>query len=832
MLKTIEKVLRFGEGKKLRELQQTVAEVSSLEPEMQALSDSELRFKTAEFKERLENGETIDELMPEAFAVAREAAVRTLGLRPFDVQVMGAIVLHQGKISEMKTGEGKTLVATMPVYLNALTGKGVHIVTVNDYLAKRDSEWMGEIYRFLGLNVGLIQNQDGTAERVDTYKADLTYGTNNEFGFDYLRDNMVTAMEDKVQRGHHYAIVDEVDSILIDEARTPLIISGPAEQAASTYYQFARIVPTLKPGQDYEVDEKLRTVAVTEQGVARVEKMTGIDNLYDHVNSQLINHLNQALRAHTLFKRDVDYMIKDGEVLIVDEFTGRLLPGRRYSEGLHQAIEAKEGAKIQEENQTLATITLQNYFRLYEKLAGMTGTAATEADEFMHIYKLETVVVPTHKEMIRADMDDQIYRTEVGKFKAAVKDIVERHQKGQPILVGTISIEKSELLSDHLRKRGIKHEVLNAKHHEREAHIIAMAGQEGAVTIATNMAGRGVDIVLGEGVVASGGLHVLGTERHESRRIDNQLRGRSGRQGDPGSSQFYISLDDDLMRLFGSDRLKSVMSRLGIDEDMPIEHPLVNKSIETAQRQVESQNFEIRKRVLEYDDVMNKQREVIYAQRNEILEEGDLHEQAIRMIEEVVEKITDSFANKGYPEDWDLNSLFNYVGQIFPLTFGVQDIDIGNLTAEELKDALIEDALNAYEQRENELGPELLREMERFVLLQIIDGRWREHLYEMDYLREGIGLRAIGQKDPLVEYKAEGFAMFQEMIESMKDDFVRYIFHVQMVEMEVPREDPAVYATSGGDSQALQVRRSSTKTGRNDPCPCGSGKKFKKCCGL
>jgi len=838
----LERVLRMGEGKKLKLLEEKVEMVSAWEPEVLRLTDAELRVKTAEFKQRLADGEGLDDLLPEAFAVVREAAKRVLSMRHFDVQIMGGIVLHEGKIAEMKTGEGKTLVATLPAYLNALSGKGVHIVTVNDYLAKRDSEWMGKIYEFLGLKVGLIQAEMPQDERREAYLADITYGTNNEFGFDYLRDNMVAHISERVQRGHHYAIVDEVDSILIDEARTPLIISGQPEKSADTYYTFARIVPKLKKGIDYEVDEKHRTVAVTEEGVAKVESALGIDNLYDHVNSQLVNHLQQALRAHALFKKDVDYIVKDGEVIIVDEFTGRLMIGRRYSEGLHQAIEAKEGVRIREENQTLATITLQNYFRMYEKLAGMTGTAATEADEFMHIYKLETVVIPTNMPMIRVDLPDVIYKTEDAKFKAVINDIVERHKRGQPVLVGTVSIEKSERLSSMLKRRGIPHEVLNAKHHEREAEIIAQAGKKGAVTIATNMAGRGVDIILGgnppdpveaEEVKQAGGLHVIGTERHEARRIDNQLRGRSGRQGDPGSSQFYLSTEDDLMRLFAADRIGRIMERLGLPEDQPIEHSLITKSIETAQKQVEAQNFSIRKHVLEYDDVMNKQREVIYEERYRVLVGEDLRERVLGMIDDVMGQVVSVFtAESNYPEEWDWDGLLKYVNQIFPLDWDKDSIDITAMTRDSLTEKLIESAKARYEQREAELGPELMRDLERLVVLEVIDSKWREHLYEMDYLKEGIGLRAIGQRDPLIEYKSEAFDMFQAMIEGIKEDVLSYMFHVQVVREEPVRQKKKVVATNASaSSEPPKPRRNENKVGRNDPCPCGSGKKYKKCCG-
>jgi len=870
MLKVIEKVLRFGEGKKLKQLEELVARVSALEPEVSRLSDEALRAKTAEFKARLAQGETLDDLLPEAFAVVREAAKRTLGMRPFDVQVMGAIVLHQGNIAEMKTGEGKTLVATMPVYLNALTGRGVHVVTVNDYLAARDAAWMGPVYEFLGLTVGALQNSMDAAERKKAYQADVTYGTNTEFGFDYLRDNMVLRLDQQVQRGHYYCIIDEVDSILIDEARTPLIISGPGERAAKTYYEFARIVRRLKPGEDYEVDEKKRTVAITETGLARVEKELGIDNIYEDLSGQLVNHLMQALRAEALFKRDRDYLVQNGEVKIIDEFTGRILEGRRYSEGLHQAIEAREGVRIKEENQTLATITLQNYFRLYEKIAGMTGTAATEADEFREIYKMDVVVIPTNVPMIREDRNDLIFKTEKAKFKAAVEIIADCYQRQQPILVGTISVEKSERLSEMLKRRGIPHQVLNAKHHAKEAAIIAQAGQPGAVTIATNMAGRGVDIKLGEGVKEKGGLFVLGTERHEARRVDNQLRGRSGRQGDPGVSQFVISLEDDLLRLFGGERIHRLMDRLGLDEDTPIEHDLISRAVESAQRRVEEQNFEIRKRVLEYDDVMNLQRQVVYRERQRILAGEDLQKDVLDIIERVLRSQVAVFTGVSrFPEEWDLEELLTTLRNFFPTTLTLESLgDPADLDAEQLADMVVEDALRVYEERERRFGPEAMRALERWVLLRTIDSRWRDHLYEMDYLREGIGLRALAQRDPLVEYKNEGYRMFQEMMEAIQSDFVRYIYHLEIVRPEEREEGPPTreLAYSGGDdglltqsfaraaapavrpagmadssAEAYQAAQQATRTvvaprrvtkvGRNDPCPCGSGKKYKKCCG-
>jgi preprotein translocase subunit SecA len=886
MIGFVDKVLRFGEGRKFKMLQAAVAQVNVLEEQMAALSDADLAALTAQFKQRFQRGESLDDLMAEAFAAVREAAKRVLGMRPFDVQIMGAVVLHQGSIAEMKTGEGKTLVATMPLYLNALSGCGAHLVTVNDYLAQRDTEWMGPVYTFMGLTVAALQNNMDPADRKAAYQADITYGTNTEFGFDYLRDNMALALDQQVQRGYHYCIVDEVDSILIDEARTPLIISGPGEHAAKTYYDFARIARSLKAvearedgksveveGYDYEVDEKKKTVAPTEEGIAKVERLLNVTNLYEDLSGQLVNHLVQALKAQALFKRDVDYLVQDGEVKIIDEYTGRLLEGRRYSEGLHQAIEAKEGVKIKEENQTLATITLQNYFRLYEKMAGMTGTAATEADEFRHTYGQEVVVIPTNVPMIRDDRDDLIYSTEAAKFRAVVEDISDCYQRRQPVLVGTISVEKSERLSAMLERRGVPHSVLNAKHHAKEAAIVAGAGQAGTITIATNMAGRGTDIKLGEGVTDVGGLYVLGTERHESRRIDNQLRGRSGRQGDPGLSRFYISLEDDLMRLFGGERIQGLMSRLGVEEDQPIEHGLISRSVESAQKKVEEQNFQIRKRVLEYDDVMNKQREVIYGQRQRILEGEDLHEDVIGIIEKVLRaQVQQATAGVKYIEEMDTTELFVLLHSFYPVTFTPDDLgDLEDVSPEGLADKVVEDALAFYEAKEQDIGADTLRELERWVLLRTLDAKWRDHLYEMDYLREGIGLRALAQRDPLVEYKNEGYNMFGTMLESIQEDFVRYIFHLEVVRQEeTAATQPARLAYSGGDGippaggfvgraapaaahsaprgmedgsarayqhaqaatrEVTAPRQVSQKVGRNDPCPCGSGKKYKKCCG-
>ncbi len=873
MIKVVDKVLRFGEGRKFKQLEEVVARVLALEGEVVGLSNDALRAKTVEFKGRYERGESLDELMPEAFAVAREAARRTTGMRPFDVQVMGAVVLHQGSIAEMKTGEGKTLVATMPVYLNALAGKGVHLVTVNDYLASRDAAWMGPVYEFLGLSVAAVQNSMEPADRREAYACDVTYGTNTEFGFDYLRDNMALSIEQLVQRGYNYCIVDEVDSILVDEARTPLIISGPGERAAKTYYDFARLARRLKPGEDadYEVDEKKQTVAITEDGLVKVERELGVENIYEDLSGQLVNHLMQALRAASLFKRDVDYLVTDGEVKIIDEFTGRILEGRRYSEGLHQAIEAKEGVKIKEENQTLATITLQNYFRMYDKIAGMTGTAATEADEFREIYGMEVVVIPTNEPMIRDDRNDLIFKTEKAKYQAAVDVIVDCYERKQPILVGTISVERSEHLSDMLKRRGVVHEVLNARQHAKEATIVANAGQAGAVTIATNMAGRGTDIKLGEGVVEVGGLFVLGTERHEARRVDNQLRGRSGRQGDPGVSQFIISLEDDLLRIFGGERIHRLMDRLGVTDDIPIEHSLISRSVEGAQRKVEEQNFQIRKRVLEYDDVMNKQREIVYGQRQRILGGEDLRDDVIEIIERVLRQQVNTFTGQAhYSEEWDLDELIVLLKNFYPSNITVESLgDPEELDSESLADMVVEEAIAIHEERETKFGAAAMRELERWVLLRTIDAKWRDHLYEMDYLREGIGLRALAQMDPLIEYKNEGFNMFQEMMGSVQEDFVRYLYHMEIVREEEPEQKiPArqLAYSGGGDSSLAQnfaaagsasvtrpgmvvdtsaeayeaaqqatrtvvAPRSVTKIGRNDPCPCGSGKKYKKCCG-
>jgi preprotein translocase subunit SecA len=825
------KIFGSKNDRELRRLAPLVDRINALEPAYRELAAAGLQAKTAEFRERLDHGEPLDDLLPEAFAAAREASVRTLGQRPFDVQLIGGIVLHQGKIAEMKTGEGKTLVATMPAYLNALTDLGVHIVTVNDYLAKRDTQWMGDIYRFLGLTVDTIVHGLDDDERRRAYAADITYGTNNEFGFDYLRDNMKFSLTDYVQRDFNYAIVDEVDSILVDEARTPLIISGPAEESTQLYYLIDRVARQLKQDKDFTVDEKARSVLVTEDGVARAEKLVNLDNLYDPKNIEVLHHVNAALKAHNLFKRDVDYIVKEGQVLIVDEFTGRLMPGRRYSDGLHQALEAKEGVKIENENQTLATVTFQNYFRMYDKLAGMTGTADTEAEEFKKIYNLEVMVIPTHKIMIRSDYPDVIYKTAEEKFQAAVEEIKECHTNGQPVLVGTTSIEKSEHLSRLLKKDGIKHEVLNAKQHEKEAEIIANAGQLGTVTIATNMAGRGTDIVLGDGVVARGGLHILGTERHEARRIDNQLRGRSGRQGDPGSSRFYLSLEDDLLRIFGSDRIKGLMGRLGMDDGQPIEHRLVSNAIEKAQRRVEGHNFEIRKHLLEYDNVMNKQREVIYAQRRQILSGENLQEDLLEMAEELVEDLVAEYTGDKVPEEWDLDGL----RVAFQRQFGFRP-PLENLDDGDLQEYLTEEVQQRFAARGQEIGPELFGQLQQMVMLQIVDNHWKEHLLSMDHLRDGIGLRGYAQVDPLREYQREGYDAFMDLIHRIKAESVGTLFHLQVrPHQEVPEEArPAqqpMYFSHGDRGPAQPKQRQSKKTGRNDPCPCGSGKKFKKCCG-
>ncbi|WP_055587009.1 preprotein translocase subunit SecA [Peterkaempfera griseoplana] len=858
-MSVFDKILRAGEGKILRKLQRIAAQVNSIEEDFVNLTDAELRALTDEYKQRLEDGETLDDILPEAFATVREAAKRVLGQRHYDVQLMGGAALHLGYVAEMRTGEGKTLVGTLPAYLNALTGKGVHLITVNDYLAERDSEWMGRVHRFLGLEVGVILANMTPAERRKQYAADITYGTNNEFGFDYLRDNMAWAQDELVQRGHNFAIVDEVDSILIDEARTPLIISGPADQATKWYADFAKLVLRLKRDRDYEVDEKKRTVGILEEGVTRVEDYLGIENLYESVNTPLVGFLNNAIKAKELYKNDKDYVVINGEVMIVDEHTGRILAGRRYNEGMHQAIEAKEGVEIQNENQTLATITLQNFFRLYDKLGGMTGTAMTEAAEFHQIYKLGVVPIPTHRNVQRLDQPDLIYKTEPAKFRAVVEDIVEKHEKGQPVLVGTVSVEKSEYLSQELRKRGVPHEVLNAKQHEREAQIVAQAGRKGAVTVATNMAGRGTDIMLGgnsdhlaaaelaqrglsasetpeeyeaafpaalekakaqvkaeqEEVQALGGLYVLGTERHESRRIDNQLRGRSGRQGDPGESRFYLSLGDDLMRLFKAGMVERVLAMANVPEDVPIESKMVTRAIASAQSQVEQQNFEIRKNVLKYDEVLNRQREVIYGERRRVLEGEDLQEQIGHFMDDTVDAYVAAATGEGFEDEWDLEKLWTALRQLYPVTLSLEELEEeaggqAGLTSDFIEEAIKEDIHAQYAAREEQLGEEIMRELERRVVLSVLDRRWREHLYEMDYLQEGIGLRAMAQRDPLVEYQREGFDMFSAMMEGIKEESVGYLFNLevqveQQVE-EVPVEDAEPVALEKAEEVRPEIR--------------------------
>ena len=817
--------------KDIKKLEKEVAKINTFTDAIAKLSDAELQAKTDEFKTRLANGETLDQLLPEAYAVVREASTRVLGMRHFDVQLMGGVILHQGRIAEMKTGEGKTLVATLPVYLNALTGKGVHVITVNDYLATRDSEQMGKLYNFLGLSVGLIVHGLDFNQRKEAYAADITYGTNNEFGFDYLRDNMVMHPQNMVQRELNFALVDEVDSILIDEARTPLIISGVAEKPKDYYTMVSKIIPRLKAEQDYTVDEKAKNVVLTEEGVSHVEKLLGIDNLSDESNMELAHHVNQGLRAHVIMHRDRDYVVKDGQVIIVDEFTGRLMFGRRYSEGLHQAIEAKEGVKIEKESQTLATITFQNYFRMYNKLAGMTGTAKTEEDEFRGIYGMDVVIIPTNKPVVREDRPDVVYRTQMGKYKAIVDKVVERYEAGQPVLVGTVSIQISELLSELLKRRGIPHQVLNAKYHEKEAEIVAQAGQSKMVTIATNMAGRGTDIVLGEGVKDLGGLYIIGTERHEARRIDNQLRGRSGRQGDPGFTQFYISLEDDLMRRFGADNITGIMDKIGMDDDMPIENKMISKSIETAQKRVEVRNFEIRKNVLEYDDVMNKQREVIYGQRRQILMGENMTASIRAMVETISTSILEEIAAAGkYPEEWDLDLLQQRMNEAFALTEPLDKDAILKMEKSEVEAYLHEVALRRYEQREAELGAEQFHEVERLILLKNVDIKWMEHLDAMDQLRQGINLRAYAQRNPVDEYKNEAFDMFQQMMYEIQYETMRMIFRVTIVEKPKERTD-ILNASHGDEKPAKQPKVNKDKVGRNDPCPCGSGKKYKHCCG-
>ena len=815
--------------KKISRYQPLVVRINELEASQKKLSDEELRLQTDKFRSRLAAGETLDELLPEAFAAVREASVRTIGLRHFDCQLIGGMVLHDGKVSEMKTGEGKTLVATLAVYLNALPGAGVHVVTVNDYLAKRDAEWMAPIYRALGLTVGFIQHDFDPPERKISYNCDITYGTNNEFGFDYLRDNMALSLEDCVQRPLHYAIVDEVDSILIDEARTPLIISGMVEDKVDTYFRGDGIARKMSKDADFTTDEKTKNAILTEAGIKKAEKLLNIEYLFDIEHMDVAHQLLQSLKAHYLFRRDVDYVIKDGEIIIVDEFTGRLMAGRRYSDGLHQAIEAKEQVQIREESQTLATITFQNYFRLYKKIAGMTGTAKTEEGEFWKIYRLEVLVVPPNRVMVRNDMSDVIYKTRKEKFRAAVMEIEARHKKGQPVLVGSVSIENSELIADLLYRKGIPHHVLNAKQHEKEAEIVARAGQKGSVTISTNMAGRGTDIVLGEGVTELGGLHVLGTERHESRRIDNQLRGRSGRQGDPGSSRFFVSLEDDLMRLFGSDRIASMMDRLGIEEGTPIEHPMISKAIENAQKKVEQYHFGIRKQFLEYDDVMNKQRDTIYTLRRNILEGKELKEKIFEMIGVVIASKVEMFTAG---DDWDYDGLIASINEIVPVQ-GLEAVK-EHKVKEELQSSLVETFKRAYDMREEEISASAMRDLERIVLLKVIDSKWIEQLDNMDSLRDGIGLRGYGGRDPLVEYKIEGYKMFQEMMAIVREEVMSMILRVQVVkggEELLQKKKNISYGRELPAAKAAPQVHHEPKVGRNDPCPCGSGKKYKKCCG-
>lgn len=890
----IKKVVGSKNERELKKLWPIVNKIGQMEPTLAKLSDEQLRDKTFEFKERHSKGESLDALLPEAFAVCREAGKRVLGMRHFDVQLIGGMVLHSGKIAEMKTGEGKTLVATLPAYLNAISGKGVHVVTVNDYLAKRDAEWMGRLYNFLGLSVGIIVHGIEDDERRANYAADITYGTNNEFGFDYLRDNMKFSLEDYVQRGFNYSIVDEVDSILIDEARTPLIISGPTEESTDKYYVIDRIIPMLKKGEvkdveantlsgkrkeytgDFTIDEKAKSATLTEQGVLKVEKLLKIDNLYDPRNIEILHHVQQALRAHAMYKRDVDYVVKDGEVMIVDEFTGRLMPGRRWSDGLHQAIEAKEGVNIENENQTLATITFQNYFRMYAKLSGMTGTADTEAEEFHKIYKLDVMVIPTNRPLLRPDFPDVIYKTEMEKFKAVIEDIKEHYAGGQPCLVGTISIEKSEVLAELLKREGIPHNVLNAKQHEREAEIVAQAGRKGAITIATNMAGRGTDILLGgnpeamakqwrranpeatdeqyqaelerfkaqcaaehDEVVKLGGLHILGTERHESRRIDNQLRGRSGRQGDPGSSKFYLSLQDDLLRIFGSERVAKIMDLLKIEEGEAITHSMITKSIENAQKKVEAHNFDIRKHLIEYDDVMNKQREVIYTQRREILSGQEIRESFQEMLDETIDDIASTYCIEKMPaHEWDWQAISEIVFKCFNMHLDLPKETLDRLNPTNFRDTLKEQANEIFQAKAADLGDELIDHLIKVMMLQAIDTHWKDHLLNIDHLKEGIGLRGYGQKDPKQEYKIEAYNLFMEMINRIREEVVERIYWVQVqhedeVEEleEEQRSKKLVFNLSDEADKPHEPAKSQKVAGRNDPCPCGSGKKYKKCCG-
>ncbi len=838
ILNFLTKVFGSKNERELKRLYPYVEQINRLEPEIQALSDAALQDKTPELKVRYQEGETLEDLLPEAFAVVREASVRALGMRHFDVQLIGGIVLHQGKIAEMKTGEGKTLVSTLPAYLNAITGKGVHIITVNDYLARRDTEWMGKIYNFLGMSVGTILHGLNDEERKASYGADITYGTNNEFGFDYLRDNMKFEREALVQRDLHFAIVDEVDSILIDEARTPLIISGQAEKSTDLYYRVNQLIPTLKEERDYTIDEKARTVMINEEGIASAEKFLNVENLYDPQNIELLHHVNQGLKAHSLFKRDVDYIVKEGEVIIVDEFTGRLMPGRRYSEGLHQALEAKEGVKIENENQTLATVTFQNYFRMYGKLSGMTGTADTEAAEFKKIYNLDVVLIPTNMPMIRIDHSDMIYKTRPEKYNAVMDEIEDCYRRGQPVLVGTVSIDVSEQLSIKLKRRGIPHSVLNAKNHEKEAEIVSQAGQAKSVTISTNMAGRGTDIVLGEGVREVGGLHILGTERHESRRIDNQLRGRSGRQGDPGSSRFYLALEDDLLRIFGGERIKSLMERMGMEEGEPIENRLISRQIEGAQAKVEGRNFDVRKHLLEYDDVMNQQREVIYEQRREALRGENLKESILEMIEDKAEEITDTYASDMVPAaEWDMDGLKEAIFKQFNFRIALDEEGEDGLNKELLAEKIATAAIERYEEKEADIGADEFRRVERHFMLQTMDSLWKDHLLSMDHLKEGIGLRGYAQQNPLIVYKKEGFDLFQNMIARIKEEVLEILFRIQiitpekMAELNRPKEQNLTFQGADKAEAKKPVKREGEKVGRNVPCPCGSGKKYKKCCG-
>ena len=844
--KILTKVFGSSNERYLKQLNPIVTRINGLEKDIQPLDDAALVAKTGEFKQRLENGEPLDDLLPEAFAVVREAGKRVLGERHYDVQLLGGIILHQGKIAEMKTGEGKTLSSTLPVYLNGLTGKGVHVVTVNDYLAARDSEWMGQVYTFLGMSFGKIIHGLDDNERRIAYAADVTYGTNNEFGFDYLRDNMKFELVDFCQRGFNYAIVDEVDSILIDEARTPLIISGPADISTDLYKNVNRIIPKFKNDEHYVVDEKARQVSLTDEGVALGEKMLEVDNLYDPTSIEKLHHLNQALKAHIIFKNDVDYLVRNNQVIIVDEFTGRTMEGRRYSDGLHQALEAKEKVKIEQENQTLASITFQNYFRMYDKLAGMTGTADTEAPEFKKIYDLDVVVMPTNQPMVRDDYADVIYKNEAAKYRAVVGEISDLHKAGRPVLVGTISIDVSEKISNMLKKSKVEHEVLNAKHHEREAEIIAGAGQLGKVTIATNMAGRGTDIKLGEGVVEVGGLHILGTSRHESRRIDNQLRGRAGRQGDPGSSRFFLSLEDDLLRIFGSGRITGIMDKLGMEEDEPIEHNMISRAIENAQRKVEGHNFDIRKHLLEYDDVMNKQREVIYQQRWDVLDKPDVSEVVQDMIDDLVDDVAGEFYQERLDsEEWDWDGFKTRMGELFHHVPDWPEDELVGLKQESFTEKILGFVRDAYKTQDEANGPDTQRQLEKLILLQIVDSQWKDHLLSMDYLKEGIGLRGYGQKNPLNEYKREGFEMFGHMVEAVKSQVVSSLMRVRVVreddveKLEEERrrrheqeQKRLNRVAGGGETQAAQpVRRDADKIGRNALCPCGSGKKYKKCCG-